>query len=93
MILHLPLPIIQKEILADMHVSEYSQLFLEKYYLLHWTPDYLKYRQRTPLFTHQDIEYVPIFILDKKKPDGFHRVSFRLPKPGIGLLPVVIIGV
>jgi hypothetical protein len=85
--------IAQKEILTDIHVSTESQRFLEKYYLLHWTPEYLSYRQRAQFFTHQDVDYIPIYILDKKKPDGFHRVSFRKSNPGIGLPPVVIIGV
>jgi hypothetical protein len=83
-------------ILNQFHLGEFYRSALDRYYLMHWTGNYFASKiSMHQTLMHQDVEYIVICPDSTKLVYYFNqdqiRLSFRKPKPGRGLFPVVLI--
>lgn len=87
---------IQSQILTSLSPDALTIQCLDKFYLLHWNREYLEFKinSKERTITHQDVTYIVILVDDTAPLSRSQcRVSFRKPRPHVGLPPVVLIGV
>jgi hypothetical protein len=88
---------IHSTLVNDFYLTPAMAASLERYYILHWSPEYLRQQlgDSNRIIHHQDVDYIPVLpqkmIAATDNVSWQFRLSFRKPHTSSGIPPYVLV--